>query len=143
MCPVFRIEPTEEASPRAKANLMRQLLQPDTDPRLLSSDDVRAVGVEVLPSIGAIQAHLRAGGFEALVTNAGEHVAGRVLAHRCLSRCVDIIGKIKAHSPLDPRFRKDDRREFVSLQPFHDLVNLAAVKGIGIIISHRRRASFP
>src|SRR5262249_4902827 len=25
MCPVFRIDPTEEASPRAKANLMRQL----------------------------------------------------------------------------------------------------------------------
>ncbi|MGE5192698.1 MAG: FAD-linked oxidase C-terminal domain-containing protein, partial [Deltaproteobacteria bacterium] len=26
MCPVFRIDPTEEASPRAKANLMRQLM---------------------------------------------------------------------------------------------------------------------
>ncbi|MCY2962550.1 MAG: FAD-binding protein [Planctomycetota bacterium] len=29
MCPLFRVEPTEEASPRAKANLMRQLLSGD------------------------------------------------------------------------------------------------------------------
>jgi FAD/FMN-containing dehydrogenase/Fe-S oxidoreductase len=43
MCPIFRATRDEAATPRAKANLMRQLLQPDTDPRLLSSDDVRAV----------------------------------------------------------------------------------------------------
>jgi Fe-S oxidoreductase len=43
MCPIFRATHDEAATPRAKANLMRHLLQPDTDPRLLSSDDVRAV----------------------------------------------------------------------------------------------------
>jgi FAD/FMN-containing dehydrogenase/Fe-S oxidoreductase len=43
MCPIFRAEPSEAATPRAKANLLRYLLQPDTDPALLSSDQVRAV----------------------------------------------------------------------------------------------------
>jgi FAD/FMN-containing dehydrogenase/Fe-S oxidoreductase len=43
MCPVFRATGDEAATPRAKANLLRHLLHPDTDPRLLASDDVRAV----------------------------------------------------------------------------------------------------
>jgi Fe-S oxidoreductase len=43
MCPIFRAEHAEAASPRAKANLMRQLLDPQTDPRLLASDAVREV----------------------------------------------------------------------------------------------------
>jgi Fe-S oxidoreductase len=43
MCPLFRATHDEAATPRAKANLMRHLLQPDTDPRSLSSDEVRAV----------------------------------------------------------------------------------------------------
>jgi Fe-S oxidoreductase len=43
MCPIFRATFDEAATPRAKANLMRHLLGPDTDPRLLSSDEVRAV----------------------------------------------------------------------------------------------------
>ncbi len=42
-CPIFRASGAEAATPRAKANLMRHLLQPDTDPALLASDDVRAV----------------------------------------------------------------------------------------------------
>jgi Fe-S oxidoreductase len=41
MCPIFRAEPSEAATPRAKANLMRHLL--NADPALLSSDQVRAV----------------------------------------------------------------------------------------------------
>jgi FAD/FMN-containing dehydrogenase/Fe-S oxidoreductase len=41
MCPIFRAEHSETATPRAKANLMRSLLQGDS--RQLSSDDVRAV----------------------------------------------------------------------------------------------------
>jgi Fe-S oxidoreductase len=41
MCPLFRAKPTEAATPRAKANLMRHLLQ--TDPQQLSSDAVREV----------------------------------------------------------------------------------------------------
>jgi Fe-S oxidoreductase len=41
MCPIFRAEHTEAATPRAKANLMRSLLE--GDPRQLSSDAVRAV----------------------------------------------------------------------------------------------------
>ena len=43
MCPIFRATPDEAATPRAKANLMRRLLQPDADPARLSSDEVRAV----------------------------------------------------------------------------------------------------
>ncbi|HEY7152664.1 MAG TPA: FAD-linked oxidase C-terminal domain-containing protein [Gemmataceae bacterium] len=43
MCPIFRATHDEAATPRAKANLMRHLLQPDTDPHQLSSDEVRAV----------------------------------------------------------------------------------------------------
>jgi Fe-S oxidoreductase len=43
MCPIFRATHSEAATPRAKANLMRLLLQPDVDPRLAASDEVRAV----------------------------------------------------------------------------------------------------
>jgi FAD/FMN-containing dehydrogenase/Fe-S oxidoreductase len=43
MCPIFRASHDESATPRAKANLMRHILQPDADPHLLSSDAVRAV----------------------------------------------------------------------------------------------------
>jgi FAD/FMN-containing dehydrogenase/Fe-S oxidoreductase len=43
MCPIFRVSYDEAATPRAKANLIRHLLRPGTDPRLLSSDEVRAV----------------------------------------------------------------------------------------------------
>jgi FAD/FMN-containing dehydrogenase/Fe-S oxidoreductase len=43
MCPIFRATQTEAATPRAKANLMRYLLEETTDSRLLASDDVREV----------------------------------------------------------------------------------------------------
>ncbi|HEV3115684.1 MAG TPA: anaerobic glycerol-3-phosphate dehydrogenase subunit C [Gemmataceae bacterium] len=43
MCPVFRSTHAEAATPRAKANLVRHLLQEGTDPRLLSSDEVREI----------------------------------------------------------------------------------------------------
>jgi FAD/FMN-containing dehydrogenase/ferredoxin len=43
MCPIFRATHEEAATPRAKANLMRQLLQPGVDPARLASDEVRAV----------------------------------------------------------------------------------------------------
>jgi Fe-S oxidoreductase len=43
MCPLFRATHAEAATPRAKANLMRYLLEAETDSRLLSSDEVRAV----------------------------------------------------------------------------------------------------
>src|SRR5262249_37391322 len=43
MCPLFRVTNEEAASPRAKANLLRHLLQEGTDSRLLSSDEVRHV----------------------------------------------------------------------------------------------------
>jgi FAD/FMN-containing dehydrogenase/Fe-S oxidoreductase len=43
MCPIFRATHEEAASPRAKANLMRRLLQPDADPARLASDEMRAV----------------------------------------------------------------------------------------------------
>jgi FAD/FMN-containing dehydrogenase/Fe-S oxidoreductase len=43
MCPIFRATQAEPATPRAKANLLHYLLQPGTDARALSSDEVRAV----------------------------------------------------------------------------------------------------
>lgn len=43
MCPVFRFAPAEEASPRAKANLMRGILSGDLDPSALASDELKAV----------------------------------------------------------------------------------------------------
>lgn len=43
MCPTFRVTRAEEATPRAKANLMRMLLQPDAGPKRAASEDVRAV----------------------------------------------------------------------------------------------------
>jgi Fe-S oxidoreductase len=43
MCPIFHAGHAEEASPRAKANLLRNLLQQETDSRLLAADEVRAV----------------------------------------------------------------------------------------------------
>ncbi len=43
MCPIFRATHAEEASPRAKANLLRHLLQNGIDSHRLAADDVRAV----------------------------------------------------------------------------------------------------
>src|SRR5437588_5996589 len=43
MCPVFRAGPREHASPRAKANLLRYLLEESSEGRQLGSNDVRAV----------------------------------------------------------------------------------------------------
>jgi len=43
MCPVFRVTHAEAATPRAKANLLRHLLQQGADARPLSSDEVRGV----------------------------------------------------------------------------------------------------
>jgi Fe-S oxidoreductase len=43
MCPIFRIAPSEEASPRAKANLMRSIIAGDLDPALLAKDELKAV----------------------------------------------------------------------------------------------------
>lgn len=43
MCPTFRAAPTEAASPRAKANLLREILGGRLDPAELASDELRAV----------------------------------------------------------------------------------------------------
>ncbi|HYT92092.1 MAG TPA: FAD-linked oxidase C-terminal domain-containing protein, partial [Gemmataceae bacterium] len=43
MCPIFYATHDEAASPRAKANLLRHLMQDKTDPRQLAPDEVRAV----------------------------------------------------------------------------------------------------
>lgn len=43
MCPVFRAIPAEEASPRAKANLMRGVLTGDLSPEALVSDSMKKV----------------------------------------------------------------------------------------------------
>jgi FAD/FMN-containing dehydrogenase/Fe-S oxidoreductase len=43
MCPLFRVNHDEAATPRAKANMMRHVLDPRTDSRALSSGEVRSV----------------------------------------------------------------------------------------------------
>jgi len=43
MCPRYRENPSEEASPRAKADVMAALLSGQLDPKLISSEAVRAV----------------------------------------------------------------------------------------------------
>ena len=43
MCPIFRFAPSEEASPRAKANLMRAVIAGDLDPALLAKDELKAI----------------------------------------------------------------------------------------------------
>lgn len=43
MCPVFRLAPREEASPRAKANLMRGVVTGQLDPKLLAQEEFKKV----------------------------------------------------------------------------------------------------
>jgi FAD/FMN-containing dehydrogenase/Fe-S oxidoreductase len=43
MCPIFRFAPREEASPRAKANLMRAILTGRLAPEMLAADDLKAI----------------------------------------------------------------------------------------------------
>lgn len=43
MCPLFRLSPREEASPRAKANLMRGVLTGTLEPQQLASDEFKAI----------------------------------------------------------------------------------------------------
>lgn len=43
MCPIFRANPAEEASPRAKANLIRGLVSGKLDPTLLAADEMKAI----------------------------------------------------------------------------------------------------
>jgi FAD/FMN-containing dehydrogenase/Fe-S oxidoreductase len=43
MCPIFRFAPAEEASPRAKANLVRAVLVGQLEPAALSTDDFKSV----------------------------------------------------------------------------------------------------
>ena len=43
MCPVFRLSPREEASPRAKANLMRAVITGDMPAESLADDEVKTI----------------------------------------------------------------------------------------------------
>ena len=43
MCPIFRVEHTEAASPRAKANLFRELLGAGADQQAATESGVRAI----------------------------------------------------------------------------------------------------
>ncbi len=43
MCPIFRVAPKEEASPRAKANLLRAVLEHQLDPSTIALDDFKAI----------------------------------------------------------------------------------------------------
>ena len=43
MCPIFRIAPSEEASPRAKANLMRAVVGGQLDPAALTTDELKSI----------------------------------------------------------------------------------------------------
>src|SRR5207253_751451 len=82
MCPVFRATHAEAAAPRAKANLLRYLLQEETDSRLLSSDKVRAVAdlcVNCKMCAHECPAHVNIPKLmlEAKAANAAEHGLGR------------------------------------------------------------------
>lgn len=43
MCPMFRVAPMEEASPRAKANLMRNIVTGRLDPKNLATNDFKSI----------------------------------------------------------------------------------------------------
>ncbi len=43
MCPIFRVAPLEEASPRAKANLLRAVFEGQLDPSTVALDEFKAV----------------------------------------------------------------------------------------------------
>lgn len=43
MCPIFRFAPREEATPRAKANLMRALMTGRIDPTEMASDEMKGI----------------------------------------------------------------------------------------------------
>ncbi len=43
MCPIFRFAPAEEASPRAKANLMRHLFSSEVNPDELADDELKRI----------------------------------------------------------------------------------------------------
>ena len=43
MCPIFRLAPKEEASPRAKANLMRGVVTGRLDPKALATDEFKQI----------------------------------------------------------------------------------------------------
>lgn len=43
MCPIFRLEPGEEASPRAKANLMRAIMTGQLEPETLGQDEFKKI----------------------------------------------------------------------------------------------------
>lgn len=43
MCPIFRLSPIEEASPRAKANLIRGMMTGQLDPDWLTTDEMKSV----------------------------------------------------------------------------------------------------
>ena len=43
MCPIFRVLPSEEASPRAKANLMRAVLDGSSIRTTVARDEFKAV----------------------------------------------------------------------------------------------------
>jgi Fe-S oxidoreductase/FAD/FMN-containing dehydrogenase len=43
MCPIFRLAPSEEASPRAKANLMRAVVGGQLDPAALTTDELKSI----------------------------------------------------------------------------------------------------
>ena len=43
MCPVYRVLPVEEASPRAKANLMRGIVTGQLDPSSLARDELKSI----------------------------------------------------------------------------------------------------
>ncbi len=43
MCPIFRANPSEEASPRAKANLIRGVVAGKLDPSLLAADEMKSI----------------------------------------------------------------------------------------------------
>jgi len=97
MCPRYREEPCEEASPRAKADVMAALLTGGLDPRSLSADAVRAVadtcfnchqcrsGCAAGVDVPALVMELKAAHYAANSTDVGAWLLSRVDAVSALA----------------------------------------------------------
>jgi FAD/FMN-containing dehydrogenase/Fe-S oxidoreductase len=102
MCPLFRVTHTEEATPRAKANLLRYLLQEGTDPRTLASEGVRAIAdlcVNCRMCAHECPAHINIPKLmlEAKAANTAEYGLGRTNATLARTESLAAVGSLFAN----------------------------------------------
>lgn len=96
MCPIFRFAPAEEASPRAKANLMRAIFSGELNPEHLVQDDLKAVA-DLCVNCQMCRLECPAGVDipKLMIEAKGQYVAtnGLVLGHWLMAR-LDVLGAI-------------------------------------------------